>query len=106
MANNDNIVGYRRVPAGGNVCELCLTAATQRYHRDDLMPIHPGCSCDVEPLYGSEDPGQVIDLVTSDTGEPAAVDNPSDVVVQDHGELGPVLAVRGQAFRGPDDLDD
>lgn len=106
MANNDRIVGFRRVPSGGNVCELCSTASTQRYHRDDLLPIHPGCSCGVEPIYGTEDPGQVIDPGTSDTGEPNTVDNPSDVVVHDHGELGPVLAVKGQAFRGPDDLED
>lgn len=99
FANNDRIVGYRRVPGGGNVCDLCSTASTQRYHVEDLMPIHNGCSCGVEPIYGTEDPGQVID--------PSSFDNSdADVVVHDHGELGPVLAVAGQNFKGPDDLDD
>lgn len=43
------IVGYERVPDGG-ACVLCLTAAGQRYHSDDLMPIHDKCGCGVEPL--------------------------------------------------------
>lgn len=103
LSNNDRVVGYRRVPGGGNVCDLCLTAATQRYHSEDLMPIHGGCSCGVEPIFGSEDPGQVIDLQGAE--DTSTEDFGAAVDVHQHGELGPVLTVAGQTFTGPDDLD-
>lgn len=45
------IVGYNRV-TGGECCAFCETAAEQSYHTDDLMPIHEGCTCGVEPIYG------------------------------------------------------
>lgn len=38
------IVGFRRVLSNRpNHCALCILASTQRYHREDLLPIHPGC---------------------------------------------------------------
>ena len=40
---NGNIVGYRRVLTGSENCALCAIAATQRYTRGELKPIHPGC---------------------------------------------------------------
>jgi hypothetical protein len=43
------IYGFQRVP-DGDACELCLIASTQRYHVEDLMPIHNLCGCGVEPL--------------------------------------------------------
>lgn len=46
------ITGYRRV-ASGAACALCAVAATQRYSRGDLRPIHHGCSCTTAPIYGS-----------------------------------------------------
>lgn len=45
----EGIYGYERV-ADGSACDLCLIASTQRYHTDDLMPIHDNCGCGVEPL--------------------------------------------------------
>jgi hypothetical protein len=45
------ITGYRRV-ASGTACTLCSVAATQRYSRGDLRPIHHGCSCTTAPVYG------------------------------------------------------
>lgn len=108
---DSRVVGYSRVLGGGDNCGLCVLAATQRYHVEDLMPIHPGCGCDVEPLHGDRDPGQVIDRDTLDETNAAlterfGTDKPDlrDVMVRQHGEIGPVLAVRGQAFTGPDDL--
>lgn len=53
------VVGYRRVLTGRS-CAFCATASTQRYRSADLMPIHVGCDCDVAEIYGTEDPGQVI----------------------------------------------
>lgn len=118
----DRVVGYRRV-LDGNSCALCAVASTQRYHRGDLMPIHPGCGCDVAPIVGDTDPGQVINAdrlaqvhdaiaetfgVSSESARQIGTPNGlqyRDVIVQhQHGELGPVIAVRGQRFTGPADL--
>lgn len=43
LASNRHVVGYRRVLTGTRSCGLCVVATTQRYHRENLMPIHPGC---------------------------------------------------------------
>lgn len=75
---------YRRVLGGKPDCDLCVEAAQNTYSTEDLMPIHPGCDCGVEPVEG----------------EPTESDM-DGVVVQEHGELGPVLAVAGQHFDGP-----
>jgi hypothetical protein len=50
-----------RVPIGEYNCALCLVAATQRYRKKDLLPIHPGCDCIVKTVKADFDPGQVID---------------------------------------------
>lgn len=43
MNRSDRVVGYRRVLTGSENCALCVLASTQRYHKENLMPIHPGC---------------------------------------------------------------
>lgn len=129
---NSNIVGYRRVLTGSENCALCAIAATQRYTRGELKPIHPGCDCGEEPIYGDFDPGQVIDpeglesvheaLVTqlgvSDRNARAAgigkfvqyedeqrlADFTDIIATRDHGEYGPTLTWRDQAFTGPNDF--
>lgn len=116
-AGNGNIVGYLRVLSGLENCALCYVASTQRYHSGDLLPIHPGCDCGEEPIYGNSDPGQVIDEQLLDSTHQAiedrfgtfdygarAIDYRKAVVVHEHGELGPVLTVKGQNFTGPDDI--
>ncbi len=60
MRQLPGVVGYRRVP-DASACEFCLVAATQRYHTNSLMPIHPGCHCGVVPIVGVRDPGRIID---------------------------------------------
>jgi hypothetical protein len=113
---NDRIVGYLRVLTGRENCALCYVASTQRYTRGDLLPIHPGCDCGERPIYGNTDPGQVIDeqlleatheaveerFGISDRGA-RAIDY-RQITIRDHGELGPVLTVKGQHFTGPSDL--
>ncbi|MET7939627.1 hypothetical protein [Streptomyces sp. NPDC005302] len=98
-------------------CALCMIAATQRYHKKDLAPIHPGCDCLVKTVTADYDPGQVIDearleqihdaveaaIGTFDRGG-RAVDYRKIIVANDHGEIGPVLGYRGQRFTGPDDI--
>jgi hypothetical protein len=127
LGNSDGVVGYRRVLESGRSCALCIVASTQRYHSEDLMPIHPRCDCGVEPIYGDRDPGQVIDpdvldnlqdtiterFGSSDAGAREIPGVGGDgkplryrdvIVVHEHGEIGPVLTVRGQDFTGPHDV--
>lgn len=107
----DRIIGYSRVVSGANTCALCYVAATQMYHRGDLMPIHPGCGCSVEPVTKSQpfdhvaadqqlmDVHQAVkDQLGSYSSDARAIDYRKLVVVQDHGEYGPTLAIAGQHF--------
>lgn len=98
-------------------CALCMIAATQRYHKKNLAPIHPGCDCLVKTVKADYDPGQIIDderleqihaaveaaIGTFDRGG-RAVDYRKIIIARNHGEIGPVLGYRGQRFTGPDDI--
>lgn len=128
MDRQEHVTGFRRVLNGAQSCGLCVVSATQRYHKQDLMPIHPGCDCGVQALVGSQDPGQIVNpqmleqahkairerfgasnrgareigSKTNAAGEPLLY---RDVLlVHQHGEIGPVLGVKGQKFTGPGDL--
>lgn len=119
-------VGWRRVPQGDYTCALCLISSTQRYHKEKLAAVHPNCDCDIVPIVGEFDPGRVIDrefldsvhdAILRDLG-PAYVaksgrkDNTQarifdyrDIIIEHvHGEIGPVLGVRGHKFVGPQDI--
>lgn len=118
MSGKDNVVGYRRVLKGSENCALCIVASTQRYRKRELMPVHPGCDCGVSPIYGDKDPGQVIDpdrleglqdriverFGTEDRTGRRAADFRDLMVTEQHGELGPVLARRGDKFTAAADL--
>lgn len=100
--------GFRRTLTGSENCAKCYIASTQRYHRGDLLPIHPGCDCGVEPLRPGENTGRVLDpdrlATTNDWAESmdANRDNLGDLLVtHDHGEYGPTLSWRDQKFTGP-----
>jgi hypothetical protein len=100
---NQNIVGYVRTLTGSENCALCYVASTQRYHKGDLLPIHPGCDCGEMPLYGTDDPGQIINQQRLDATHEAVearfgeFDRSAreidyrNIMVADHGEMGPVL---------------
>ena len=133
-SRNDRIVGYARTLTGAENCALCTIASTQRYTRDKLMPIHPGCDCGEMPIWGTQDPGQVIDEIrldktyesieqqlrlspdfgARDAGLGKVIKSPTEgqkladytelVVVSDHGEFGPTLRWRDQGFTGPNNL--
>jgi hypothetical protein len=92
-ATDDRIVGFERVPDGG-ACEFCSLVSGQRYHSEDLMPLHNRCGCTVEPLMGVP-VGRSRDVVHGD-GVIAAV--------RDHGELGPMLTNGADAFTSADDI--
>lgn len=119
----NDVVGFRRTLSNNpNHCALCVLASTQRYRTGDLQPMHPGCGCGVAPIKGTADPGQVLDpelvrrvhdIVERDLGrkyvDPGGRLGDAHyrdiVIVNEHGELGPVLGVRGQFFAGPDVVD-
>lgn len=119
LAGDQRVVGYRRVLTGAKSCGLCVIASTQRYHKADLLPIHPGCDCGIAPIVGDQDPGQVLNdrfldaahgaiqdrFDVSDRSGRSPVDYRDLIVTHEHGEIGPVLARRGDAFTGPGDLD-
>ncbi|TFD58021.1 hypothetical protein E3T43_07160 [Cryobacterium sp. Hh7] len=121
---------FRRQLSGRENCAFCVIASTQRYLKGDLLPLHPACDCETMPLLSATDPGQVInrnllemthaaidkqlgftdrgarDLdigKVSSSGQPLS-DYTDLIVVNDHGELGPVLGWRGAKFTGADDL--
>lgn len=96
---------YRRVLTGRENCALCVVASTQRYYRGDLLPIHPGCDCGVQPLPPGMAVNQVIDedlleqvhqitadrLGVSDRGG-RTPDYRKLLTVSEHGEYGPTLS--------------
>lgn len=49
---DSRIVGTRRVLGSGPNCALCVVAASQRYGKAELRPIHRGCGCSTAPVYG------------------------------------------------------
>ncbi len=127
--SEQRIVGSRRVLDGSESCGLCIVASTQLYRPTELMAIHPGCNCDVELIYSDWQFEQSYDLETLDNAHdaiaerfggsdaeardvPGATNPVTDLALQyrdvlvthEHGELGPVLGVRGQDFTGPDDI--
>lgn len=109
LRDRNDVVGFKRVPTGTYTCALCLVASTQRYHKLDLMPIHPGCDCRVAPIIDSSDTGQIIDkefleeihkAVEKQFGFSARdarqLDYRKIMTTFNHGEYGPTLAVQGQ----------
>jgi hypothetical protein len=115
MTDDHRVVGYRRVLKGSRSCGLCVIATTQRYHREDLMPIHPGCDCGIAPIVGDHDPGQIINEPLLEGTHAAVQDrfgvsgrtarDPVDyrdlLVMHEHGEIGPILSRKGDHFEGP-----
>lgn len=117
MRNDRRVTGYRRVLTGPHSCALCVLASTRRYSRGDLLPIHNNCDCAVEPLFGGARPDEVPaeelhaviardlgDKYVSAGGTSGPIDYHKILVTHNHGELGPVLAVRDQHWTGPSEI--
>lgn len=110
---------YQRI-AGPNACWLCSIAATQTYYTGDLLPIHPGCGCDVAPMPPggqkaldkkldpehvlSEDASQIKLMTPMVESDAPAKDYRDLITVREHGETGPTLTWAHQKFTGPADL--
>ncbi|MCM2391702.1 hypothetical protein [Streptomyces albipurpureus] len=113
-ADQDGVTYTVRELFGEYDCALCMIASTQRYHKRDLQPIHPGCNCIVKTVSADYDPGQIIDeakleriheLVQEATGQSdrggRAIDYRQIIIARKHGEIGPVLTFQDHSFIGP-----
>jgi hypothetical protein len=89
--NRHSIDRYFRVTRGeSNTCDLCYLASTRTYYKSDLLPIHNRCRCAVVPDVSSINLQQVNGVKPDVTQQ---------YVTRYHGELGPVLTVKGEHFR-------
>lgn len=129
VQQDERAVGWRRVPRGPYTCALCLILSTRRYRKEELAPVHANCDCGIESVTGHFDPGPVLDerflnavhdAIRRDLGKDYVarsgkakntkareLDYLDIVVIHDHGEIGPVIGVRGQKFKKlnvPDDI--
>lgn len=109
------VVGYRRVLhpelSKTGVCGLCLVAADRRYAVAELMPIHALCKCEVAPVVEAggavEDPGKALNRADLDRvysaggGTDAALLKRVRIRIDEHGELGEVIAPASQRTRTP-----
>lgn len=104
---------YQRVLTGDENCGMCIVASTQRYRREELLPIHPGCDCVVQPL--PDGTRHVVDEQLLEAAHAAiqarfgisdrsarTIDYRKILLVREHGELGPVLTVAKHKFTGKD----
>lgn len=109
-----HVSGFRRVVhpevSRGGSCGLCIGASTRIYHRADLMPLHARCACTTMPILNDIDPGGAINTSDLNTLYEQAGSTGADKLkrvrydVHHDGEIGPVLGVKGQAFRSPADI--
>lgn len=83
-------------------CGLCIAASTRVYTVEHLMPIHDRCKCTTAPVIGKFDPAESLNnldlgqLYDNAGGSNKAADlKRTRYQVNDHGELGPVLAPHG-----------
>lgn len=117
LGGDSRVQFYRRVLRGSYNCAMCVIASTQRYRKEKLMPIHPGCDCGTRPLPAGQDTGQVIDpdlleaaheAVAKGTGQTdrgGRLPDYRDIIIdRQHGELGPLMALRRNDFTGPADI--
>lgn len=131
-AGDDRISYTKRVLTGSENCLLCTLAASQRYRKEDLLPIHPGCDCTVEHVFGSR---AVSDAINAEIYDRAmAAQGTADIldthggggewkksattkrkyndqreatnliITHDHGEYGPTLSWRNQKFTSEADI--
>lgn len=106
---------YRRVPTSAAPCAMCLIASTQVYKVGNLLPIHPGCQCEAHEIPTGMKLDDLLDTNALLTATHAkvqafagvadrggrAVDYRKLLITRDHGELGNVIAWRGEKFTGP-----
>lgn len=109
----DDVIGYRRVIhpelSKTGTCGLCIAASDRLYRKAELLPLHDRCKCTVLPATADLDPGRTIndrdikdlyaEAASAAGGSTAAALKRVRFVIVQHGELGPVLVVKGQHRR-------
>lgn len=110
----NRVDGYRRIirpeRAKSGTCGMCIAASDRLYYRGDLLPIHGGCGCGVLPIKNGKDPGKEVnredlERLYDDAGSTSRGDLiTTRYVINEHGEIGPVLGRAGDNFRGPTDI--
>lgn len=88
-------------------CGLCVVAADRVYNSEDLLPLHNRCLCEVLPVYSGADPGITLNGDDLAAVYAAAGGNTREqlrrinVVLTEHGELGPILVDGNRHYRDP-----
>lgn len=105
--SNERIVGWERVADPG-CCDFCLSINGAHTGPDEPQPLHNRCGCTADPITrhsggGSQHDGLSGALLAVGSAIGSGV---AAALIRDHGELGPVITAKGDAFDGPDDLDD
>lgn len=105
------VTGWRRILhpelSKTGPCGLCVVAADRVYKKEDLLPLHSRCVCEVLPVIGSLDPGVTLNsddlarLYGAAGGNTREALRRISVVLTEHAELGPILVDGGQHYRGP-----
>lgn len=101
-AKGPKVLGYRRLihpeMSRGGTCGLCIAAADRIYHAKKLRPIHALCKCTISPVTADHDPADELNqadltqLYKDAGGTSAAALKRTRYKVDEHGELGAVLA--------------
>jgi hypothetical protein len=93
---SDRVAGFRRV-AHPNCCAFCTSIDGAKVNSEWAAPLHNNCSCTLEPIgVGSSDAHGF------ETFAIGAVFG--GALIEEHGELGPVITNKHDAFTGVDDL--
>lgn len=94
---SSRIVGWTRV-ADPDCCDFCQAIDGARVASEDASPLHNNCGCTLEPIEA--------DSLESAAGFTSFAPGSEfgDVLIQAHGELGPVITYKGYNFTGPNDL--
>lgn len=100
------VIGWRRIihpeESKTGSCGLCIAAATRMYGVEELKALHGGCQCTVSPVTKAEDPGlqlNAADLnrIYNAAGSTARADlRRVRPVIEENGELGPILKEDGK----------
>lgn len=99
---------FRRVTRGEKACGLCVAASNRVYTRGDLMPMHSRCRCSVIEVGSVLGGGRIVSdeeyLALAGASRSLSSSDLKDVryVVDEHGELGPVLRNATQRVSGVD----
>lgn len=101
LQQTEGVTGYQRVLSGSENCKICEQAAKTHYSVDRLMPIHSKCDCTTSPIINDRAP-----LATSTNKQRSTASHSdmefrgpvTDVRVEDHQELGPMLLMKQLAY--------